>query len=156
MNWLRRCLVLGFAAFGFGQKRSEAGIMEDVASSANSVAKSLQALGYKTDFSFESIKELERFMIDNVNDEGGAKPKSELGKDTGGRLFMLGSYLGEVIRREINGSWRGSDDDPEVILNVEVIGPNGAVIWPIQRIMKRFQNGSEDDVWAYAQGTIED
>lgn len=148
--------MLGFAAFGFGQKRYKARIMENVASSANSIAKSLQALGYKTDFSFESIKELERFMTDNVNDEGGAKPKSELGKDNGGRLFMLGSYLGEVIRRKINGSWRGSHDYPEVTLNIEVIGPNGAVIWPIQRIMKRFQNGSEDDLWAYAQGASED
>ena len=107
-------------------------------------------LGYKADFKIESIRELERFMKDNVETEGGAKVGGQLSEGMGNKLFLLGSYLGETIRRKIGGVWHGDDSDPEATINVEVVGPNESVIWPIQRIMKRFQNGDEDDLWAYA------
>jgi hypothetical protein len=47
--------------------------------------------------------------------------------------------------------WRGDDNDPEATINVAVVAPDGnSMFWPIQRIMKRFQNGKEDDLWHYA------
>jgi hypothetical protein len=155
MNPLRRLLLAYAAIFGGAIGASSAGILQDVSSSAESGASALSALGYKADFTFESIMELERFMSDNVNDDGGAKPGSEFESDTGGKLFILGAYLGEVIRRRTNGTWRGNDSDPEATVNVEVNTEAGATIWPIQRIMKRFKNGSEDNLWVYAQHAIE-
>ena len=32
---------------------------------------------------------------------------------------------------------------------MEVVFPNGSVVWPIQRVMKRFKNGREDGIYDY-------
>jgi hypothetical protein len=32
----------------------------------------------------------------------------------------------------------------------QLVLPGGAIIWPVQRVMKRFQNGAEDGVAPYA------
>jgi hypothetical protein len=155
INSFRRGFLAFLALLGIENRQSIAGIVEDVIKSANDGASALKALGYGADFSFESIKELERFMSDNVMPNGGAKPNSQLNDQWGGKLFLLGSYLGEVIRRKTNGQWRGDDSDPEVTVNVEVVMSSGVTIWPIQRIMKRFHNGDEDDLWAYAEHAVE-
>jgi hypothetical protein len=130
------------------------GVLEDVVKSAEDAAAALGALGYDADFSFESLMELERFMADNVLPKGGAKPGSQLNGSFGGKLFMLGSYLGEVIRRKVNGAWRVDESDPDSTINVRVLSESGWAIWPMQKMIGRFSNGDEDNVWAYAQVVV--
>ena len=69
----------------------------------------------------------------------------------GSRVFALGSYVGEVIIRTYGGQWRADDDDPEGELNVEVVLPSGTVVWPVQRVMKRFKNDPEDGIYVYGR-----
>jgi hypothetical protein len=59
--------------------------------------------------------------------------------------------VGEVLRREVKGSWWGDDADPdaEINLTIQYADKNGG-FWPIQRIMKRYRNGYEDNIWHYA------
>ena len=45
----------------------------------------------------------------------------------------------------------GDDDDPEGEINVQLVLPGGGVIWPVQRVMKRFQNGSVDGLSVYGR-----
>jgi hypothetical protein len=156
MDWIRRNLLTVGLSLGFWRTPASAGILKDVSEASENGAKALNALGYKADFTFESIRELERFMKDNVEPEGGAKAGGQLTASMGSKLFLLGAYLGETIRRKVGGVWHGDDSDPEATTNVEVVGPNESVIWPIQRIMKRFQNGDEDDLWAYALAAAEE
>jgi hypothetical protein len=124
------------------------GIVEDVRGAADWVAAALTATGYRADFSPSSLWEIERFFDDQAPN-GRPRPRGLLAEQLGARLFALGAYVGEVVRRHAGGTWSGDDADPEAEINVALDLPNGATIWPIQRVMKRFSNGDEDSVTAY-------
>jgi hypothetical protein len=59
-------------------------------------------------------------------------------------MFSFGAYTGEVIREALLGEWVTKNDDPEGELNIELHLPSGIVIWPVQRVIKRFGEGYED------------
>jgi hypothetical protein len=110
----------------------------------------LRRTGYKVDFSLDSLRDIERFF-DEHSCDGEAVPGGLLSEQLGPRIFALGAYVGEVVIRTYEGQWRADDNDPEGELNIEVVLPGGAVIWPVQRVMKRFKNGPEDGIYAYGR-----
>jgi hypothetical protein len=126
-------------------------IKEDLASGSEWIAKALSSSGYRVDFSPQSLWEIDRFFDDHSKN-GAAKPGGLLSQDLGSRLFAIGSYIGEVVRREIGGEWVGDDADPRAEINVELHLPDGARSWPVQRAMKRFKNGPEDGIAAWGSG----
>ena len=72
------------------------------------------------------------------------------GKGFGAKLFSIGSYVGETVVKNIDGAeWITNDDDPQGELNISLKLPNNGEIWPIQKVMKRFQNGNEDSIYPY-------
>jgi hypothetical protein len=73
-----------------------------------------------------------------------------LAEDWGRKIFGLGAYLGEVIRRTTGGTWVGDDDDPDAEISVALHLPDGTICWPTQRVMKRFRNGPDENVVFYA------
>jgi hypothetical protein len=123
-------------------------IVRDAVEAADWMAKSLSGWGYKADFSLDSLKDIDRFIDDEAP---GGKPKtgSHLSQLFGANMFGLGAYLGETIRRLGDGQWEGDDRDawPEVTLAVRL--KSGAVLWPTQRVIKRFENGSENGLYPY-------
>jgi hypothetical protein len=127
---------------------SMASMLEDVSFAADWFALTLWGSGYAADFSFDSLKEIDRFFDEHTCD-GQAVAGGLLSEHLGQRIFALGSYVGEVIRRRHGGEWRGSDDDPMGEINLELVLPGGGVIWPVQRVMKRFRNGAEDGIYIY-------
>lgn len=120
-------------------------IIDDVLASADWISCALQSSGYRADFSVQSLREIDRFF-DEHSQNGAAKPGGLLSEGLGGRIFALGSYAGEVIRRQVGGDWIGDESDPEAEMNVMLRLPDGGLCWPIQRAMKRFGNGSEDSI----------
>jgi hypothetical protein len=124
------------------------GIVKDVTEAADWMAEALSSSGYRADFSPSSIRRVDKFF-DHHAPDGVIRPDGLLGTEVGARLFGLGSYVGEVIRRELGGQWRGDDADPEAELNVALILSSGAAILPVQRIIKRAQNGPEDSIVTY-------
>ena len=52
-----------------------------------------------------------------------------------------------VVR--IVASGRGDDNDTHAEINVVVRLKTGTILWPVQRVMKRFKNGAEDGIWVY-------
>jgi hypothetical protein len=92
---------------------------------------------------------LERFFDDQAPN-GVAKEGGLLSENLGQRLFAVGSYLGEVVRCSVGGEWEGDDTDPRAEINLALVGPDGGRSWPIQRVMKRFKNGPEDALPAWA------
>jgi hypothetical protein len=124
-------------------------LIDDVRTSADWIAKALRSSGYKADFSIESLTEVDRFF-DEQSKNGQPIPSGLLAQQLGARIFAIGSYVGEVIRRVGGGSWSGNDADPRGEINVELRLANGATIWPVQRVMKRLKNGKEDEIYAYA------
>ena len=125
-------------------------ITEDIHVGADWIAKALSSSGYAADFSPPSLWEIDRFFDDHSRN-GEAVPGGLLGNDLGCRLFSIGAYVGEVIRRSVGGEWRGDDSDPQAEINIELVVA-GSTCWPVQRVMKRFKNGAEDGVAAYGTG----
>jgi hypothetical protein len=123
-------------------------IVSDAEEAANWIAAALNESGYGADFSAQSLREIERFFVEH-SEEGRPKPGGLLAQDTGARLFAMGSYVGEVIRRKGGGEWVGSDDDPQAEINITMRQSGGALLWPVQRVMKRLLNGPEDNIYHY-------
>jgi hypothetical protein len=125
-----------------------ASLREDIDRSAAWIAQALQSSGYRADFSPQSLWSIDRFFDDH-SDHGRPKRGGLLAADLGARIFALGAYVGEVIRRHAGGTWHTNDEDPEGEVNVELVLTDETRIWPVQRVMKRYQNGAEDGIAAY-------
>jgi hypothetical protein len=125
----------------------EPSILRDVSIAADWIARALSDSGYRADFSLESLKEVDRFLDEQA--PNGTPKRGGLSKDLGNRLFSLGAYVGEVVRRQVGGQWEGDDSDPQAEVNVAVRLKDGGIILPVQRVMKRCKNGDEDSIYAY-------
>ena len=126
-------------------------IRDDITKSADWISRALNSSGYHADFSPKSLREIDRFFDDHTQN-GSAKPGGLLSQDLGSRIFAIGSYIGEVVRRNAGGDWFGDDGSPEAELTVELRLPNGTRRWPVQRAMKRLKNGAEDSIAAWGSG----
>lgn len=130
-----------------------ASIKEDISTNDDRIARALNSSGYVADFSPASLWEIDRFFTDHSL-AGVAKPGGLLSEDLGQRVFAIGSYMGEVIRRGLGGGWVGDEQAPDAEVTVALELTDGTRCWPIQRAMKRFKNGDEDSigVWGNALG----
>ena len=126
-------------------------ILEDLTSGYEWIATALHGSGYAADFSPRSLWEIERFFEEQTL-HGAARPGGLLSESLGARLFALGGYVGEVIRRERGGAWIGNDDDPQAEINIALKLADGSLIWPVQRVMKRFKNGPDESIVGYGTG----
>jgi hypothetical protein len=124
------------------------GLSEDVGVYSKWISKALNSSGYDADFTVSSVREIERFMVDSTV-QGKAKPGGLLAEDTGGRLFALGAYIGEVIRRSVGGNWKVDDADSAGEVNISLELPDGTVLWPVRKVIKCFQGGPEESLVAY-------
>lgn len=102
------------------------------------------------DNSIGSLVEIDRFFNKHTRN-GRATKNGRLASNLGSTLFSLASYVGECIIDNVKGSkWVTDDKDPQGEINVAIKFLNGDMIWPMQKVMKRFQNGSEDSIYVYA------
>lgn len=125
-------------------------LQDDIPIAAQWIANALQSSGYGADFASKSIAEVERFFREQIKD-GVPVSGGLLAQDIGPRLFALGCYCGEVLRKELGGHWQTDDNDPEGEINAALEVASGMICWPIQRVMKRLRS-SEDDLVAWAEG----
>ena len=126
-------------------------IIRDAKASADWVSKAMRSSGYETDFSPASLWEIDRFFADQMKAPGRPVPGGLLAEDRGSRLFAIGAYLGEVVRRNAGGwVWSPAKENPDDELGLRLIRRDGTTIWPIQRAMKRFREGQENGIAAYA------
>lgn len=123
-------------------------MLQDVATMSEWIANALRSSGYQADFSQESLKEIDRF-IDDHSTAGIADADGLLADGLGKKLFALGSYVGETIRRQRGGTWQVDENDPRGEINVALHLSGVGVIWPVQRVIKRLKNGAEDGIAAY-------
>jgi hypothetical protein len=132
----------------------EPAIVEDARVAADWVADALRSSGYEADFSIESGEEIDRFFDEQMKGPGKPVPGGLLSEDRGARLFAIGSYVGEVLRRADDG-WRwvpAKDPDDELGLSLR---RGGTQIWPVQRAVKRFKEGEENGIAAYLAAAAE-
>lgn len=126
-------------------------LKEDIKTQSDWIVRAFRADNFKLDYSIESLMEVDRFFVDNMEN---GKPKKDgrlAAKGFGSILFSIGAYVGETIIKNVPGTeWITDDDDSQGELNASLKLPNGAEIYPIQKVMKRFQNGNEDSIYPYA------
>ena len=128
---------------GKGEQRPAApALMEDIPKAARWLEEAMTSSGYVLDGTLESFQELDRF-IDEQKRPGGL-----LDGKAGSKLFGMGAYVGQTLIAQLGGRWETDDRDPQGEVNIAVTLSSGTV-WPVQRVMKRFSNGSEDSLYAY-------
>jgi hypothetical protein len=123
-------------------------LIEDAATTSTWMAAALSQSGYEMDFTPASLWQVDFFFEDHAPG-GVAKPGGFLSKNPGPRLFAIGAYIGEVIRRERGGKWAADENDPDGDINIAVHLVDGTILLPVQRALKRFANGSEEGIAAY-------
>ena len=116
---------------------------------AELVAAALTKDGYAADFTPASLWEIDRFF-DEQSRNGEPRRWGLLAKDTSLRLFSIGAYVGEVVRREVGGEWEGDDADEQAELNLALRLAGDGLAWPVQRAVARMRNGAEEGIVAYA------
>jgi hypothetical protein len=124
---------LSIATFLIGANVAHANepqVVKDAKEAAEWVATALSSSGYKADFTLESLKEVDRFVDEQIQD-GRPKPGGLLAEHFGARVFALGAYVGEVIRRRSEGEWQGDDSDRAADFNIKVRLKSSSVIWPM-------------------------
>src|SRR5258708_18227057 len=89
-----------------------ASLLEDLDCAAVWISRALQSSGYAADFSPASLCSIDRFLDEHTTG-GKPRPGGLLAPDFGARLFALGAHTGKVIRRNLGGTWRAEDEDPE-------------------------------------------
>jgi hypothetical protein len=124
-------------------------IIADINKYSKNIAKFLKFHGYKANFTLESLKEVDRFFAEN---SANGKPTENglLAEATGSKIFAVGAYVGEVIRKSCSGAWEGDDADPKVEINIALRLWDNSIIWPTQKAFKRLTNGEEDSLYTYA------
>ena len=136
--------------FGPAVAALDKNLVADAQKAAGWIAGALNQSKYRADFSVKSLQEIERFFAEHSRD-GRPIPGRLLSERTGPRLFALGSYVGEVLRRAGKGEWHAEAGDPNGEVNIEVRFPGGARIWPMQRVIKRVKNGPEENIYDYGR-----
>ena len=113
---------------------------EDIPIAAQWAKDNLNKTGYSVDYNLESMKEVERFFIEQT---GNGK------KLPGNIIFALGCLVGETIIKIYGGEWETNDEDPQGEINIAINLPDNSIIWPVQRCIKRNLNGPEDNIYDY-------
>jgi hypothetical protein len=106
--------------------------------------------GERLDWTDQSIETVER-MAARLHDEiANARPTEE---QIAQFTKMLGSYVGEVYRRNHGGTWGVVTANGEKMPGMKTA--KGTLFWPWGRAAKRIANGPEDNIWHYYQALLE-
>ena len=124
-------------------------LLEDIRKGADWTVRAFAELGRNLDYSLESLKDIDLFF-DGQTENGEVKPGGLLEKNFGYKIFAIASYVGETLIKNCPGSkWLTNDNDPQGEINIAVKLGNGHMVWPGQKVFKRFKNGKEDSLYGY-------
>ena len=100
------------------------------------------------DYSLKSLIEIENYLSKTINGPT-IKKNSIFANDTDSKAFALGSYLGEVIRKNSFGvRWNIENLDSPIGIFQET--PNGAKALTVNKAYKRIYEGEADNLHQFA------
>ena len=146
--------VQGKAPLTATPPQPQSALLKDISLFAMLVSAELTSMGYKADFSLASLKEIDRLFDDQVAD-GKRKPGTYFAENRGKKLFGVGSYVGEVIRRQTQSEWSVNEADPQAEINIALKFKNGLTIWPAQRALKRYRQERGEDIFPYGWAVVD-
>jgi hypothetical protein len=127
---------------------------EHIKTYSNWIIKAFESENLLLDYSMESLRLLDKFIDDNTIN-GKATLHGILSKNAGEILYGMGIYLGETIKRQLNGcTWQIEEGEEE--LNTFLLLPGGTEIYPLQKVTKRFLYGAEDGIYGYGMIAVKE
>jgi hypothetical protein len=131
-------------------------LKEDIITQSDWIIKAFAADGLTLDYSIKSFIEIDKFF-NKHSTPGKAKRGGRLVNRLGSTMFSIASYIIETIKKQVPDAVLFADDeaaDGEVTMSITL--PDGGVIFPMQRVMKRFENGEEDSIYVYGHQLTKD
>ena len=126
-----------------------ASLKKDIKKSSKWLIRAFGTLDKNLDYSVKSVEHIETLLSEQFED-GVPKADGLFAKGLGGKLFAVSSYIGEVIIKNTTATkWETDDSDPQGEINIKLVSANGTTMYPAHRVMKRIQNGPEDNVHHY-------
>lgn len=124
-------------------------LIDDIKGGSNWTVKAFNALGKNMDYSVKSVEFIEDLLEEQfINGE--PKEGGLFSNGLGSKMFSLSSYIGEVIIKNTgNASWEFDQKDPENDFLMMLKSNTGSIVWPQQKLLKRIQNGNEDNIYHY-------
>ena len=119
----------------------------DFSSHADRVAEQNRQF-LQLDYTPASIAALGCF-IDETWGESGESPETEEWHQSDQKwntILNFGIYFGEFLIRRYGGAWVRYEPQPDSLLNIGVVFPNGVKVFPVAKVWKRFKNGVEDSI----------
>jgi len=136
--------------FVFKESKESLKRQSDIKKASAWAMKVLNRSGYKVGMSMESLKEVDRFFNEQMDDTAHTpKQGGLLSENTQRMLFAIGSLIGEVVINEYGGRWLTDDNDSYDEADVALLLCHN-IIHPVQRVIKRCDEGSENDIHTYA------
>jgi hypothetical protein len=131
-------------------------LLQDIKAQSEWIVKAFSADNLKLDYSVRSLIEVDKFFNKHTKN-GKAIKGGRLSKNLGPVIFSIGSYVGETIIRNVPGAiWQTDDNDPQGEITASIKLPDETIMWPMQKAMKRFQNGLEDSIYVYGHHVIKE
>jgi hypothetical protein len=124
-------------------------IKEDILTFSSMIAKGFTSEKLNLDYTLSSFKDIDTFY--HRHSKNGERVEGDkFSKNLGQILFAIGGYIGETIIKIVPGTvWETDENDPEGEINAILKLPDGTIVWPMQRAIKRFKNGEEDGIYVY-------
>ncbi len=120
-------------------------LLQDIYTYSDWIIKTLNSSGYAVDYTVDSMKEIDRF-IDEQN-----VPDGLIEKNRGQIIFALGAFIGQTTIKLYGGEWITDDNNPRGELEIAIKLPNGFIMWPVQKCIKRCQLGQEESIYSYVR-----
>lgn len=116
----------------------------DHAAVAEEAVRDFESHGLSLDYSVASLASVDVMLADMFGPRGLAPDDASWRPDAEQRrmILALGSYLGEVIRRRLGGTWRDDPMAPGKPLFLELVLPDSQRVRPLERAYKRLVSGS--------------
>jgi hypothetical protein len=131
-------------------------IQQDIINQSEWIVKAFESEGLTLDYSVHSFIEIDKFFYRHSKN-GKSVSGGRLANNRGTIIFSLGCYVGQTFVKSISNTvWEISETDDESGINSGIKFPNGAIVWPIQRVTKRYQNGPEDSIYVYGHSLTEE
>lgn len=123
-------------------RRERIPIETEIREGHESLVSIFQDFGVPLDYSMESLQRIESYIEENYpRSEGGNNPFPAV--RAGVKLFYLGAYLGEVLRKKVGGQWVFDERHPLGQIQAELRLSNGKTLRPIEEIMNRVEEGKK-------------
>jgi hypothetical protein len=108
-----------------------------------------QVHGLEIDWSDDSVQQVERIAAVIHEEYKKNRPTAE---QLEAFYKMVGSYIGEVFRRNHGAEWGWVSLQGSRFPGLRA--RKGTLFWPWGRAMNRIMHGAEDDLWFYYRGLI--